>query len=194
MPTGYTADIKKGISFERFILDCARNFGATVTMRDDPKDMEIPIFKPTDYHTKELTKLNKRLSQLKKMSQSQAKKESLVEYNKKIKYNREGIAEAIDLKNKYELMLINVKEWEPPTDKHKGLKDFMVKQITESIDFDCGYSYYEKKVELLTGENWIHKELKKVLKDIDYHTKQNEEEIERVDGRNLWIKQLKESL
>jgi hypothetical protein len=36
MPTGYTAAIKDGISFEKFVWDCARGMGALVMMRDEP--------------------------------------------------------------------------------------------------------------------------------------------------------------
>jgi hypothetical protein len=35
MPTGYTDKIKDGISFEEFVLSCARQFGACISMRDD---------------------------------------------------------------------------------------------------------------------------------------------------------------
>lgn len=194
MPTGYTTDIKKGISFERFTLDCARAFGACVTMRDDSKDIEIPVFKLTDYHTKKLTKLNKRLLQLKKMSQAQAKKESLEEYNKKIKYNQEMIIKTKDLKHKYELMLIKVKEWKPPTDNHKELKDFMIKQIVDSIEWDCDISFYKKEVVLFSREDWLNREMGEILEDIKYHIKENEKEIERVYSRNLWIEQLRDSI
>lgn len=40
MPTGYTADIKDGITFRDFALRCARAFGATIMQRDE--DISIP--------------------------------------------------------------------------------------------------------------------------------------------------------
>lgn len=42
MPTGYTAAIKYGITFKEFALDCARNFGACISMRDEPRETPIP--------------------------------------------------------------------------------------------------------------------------------------------------------
>jgi hypothetical protein len=42
MPTGYTAPIADGMTFEQFALGCARAFGALVTMRDEPSDAPIP--------------------------------------------------------------------------------------------------------------------------------------------------------
>lgn len=35
MPTGYTSSIKDGISFENFVLKCARNFGACIAWRKE---------------------------------------------------------------------------------------------------------------------------------------------------------------
>ena len=55
MPTGFTCDIKDGITFERFALNCARAFGALINMRDDSLDAEIPDeIKPSDHHVKAL--------------------------------------------------------------------------------------------------------------------------------------------
>ena len=97
MPTGYTNIIKNDISFKEFTLRCARNFGACITMRDDAWDKEIPKFKPTDYHIKELKKLRKKLSELKKMSNAQADKKSKQEQKDKIKYNDDAIQKNNDL-------------------------------------------------------------------------------------------------
>lgn len=36
MPTGYTADIKDGIDFKTYAMNCARAFGACVMLRDEP--------------------------------------------------------------------------------------------------------------------------------------------------------------
>ena len=38
MPTGYTLDLYNGkdITFEEFVLKCARAFGALIDMRDEP--------------------------------------------------------------------------------------------------------------------------------------------------------------
>ena len=55
MPTGYTAKIADGQTFEEFILSCARAFGALVEMRDEPADAPIPEeFKPSAYHTTQI--------------------------------------------------------------------------------------------------------------------------------------------
>ena len=57
MPTGYTHPVQEGkiTELRDFALNCARAFGACVTMRDDPSDTPIPgKFEPSDYHIKAL--------------------------------------------------------------------------------------------------------------------------------------------
>lgn len=195
MPTGYTNDIKDGITFEKFILDCARAFGATVTMRDDSKDKPIPDeFEPSDYHLKELSKLKVELENVQNMSVEQAISEGKAEYHKEREYNEQKVKELDELRSKYNSMLLKAEKWKPPTLDHYGLKNFMVKQITESIDFDCNTDYHKKPISLTVGKAWLSNKKQKLLKDIDYHTKQNQEEVERVKGRNKWVKQLRDSI
>lgn len=53
MPTGYTASVADGTTttLRAFALQCARAFGATVTMRDDPMSAEIPErFEPGGFY------------------------------------------------------------------------------------------------------------------------------------------------
>lgn len=195
MSTGYTSDIAKGISFNEFILGCARAFGACVTMRDSPNDEEIPDeFKPTDYHIKKLTETQAEKEIFKTITHKEADNKAKVEYDEKLAYNKEQIDKHIKLKIKYKAMLKEARKWNPPTPDHQGLKDFMIQQLTSSIDHDCSTEYYEKPVELLDGNSWLLKELQRINRDIEYHGKENQKELERVDGRNKWVKQLRESL
>lgn len=195
MPTGYTANIKDGITFEKFIMRCARAFGALTTMRDDPSDAEIPEeFKPSDYHSKKLVELQTELEAIKGMSIEEATAKAKAEHNEKIDYNEKAIKEHNELRQKYGDILASAKKWQPPTPDHQGLKDFMIQQLTQSINFDCNTDYYKKPVELLTGEQWLSKKKQSLLKDIDYHMYSNQEEIERVRERNEWVKQLRNSI
>ena len=58
MPTGYTADIKDGISFQTYALNCARAFGACVMLRDEPGD----------YHLKAMEKARNALAKLESLT------------------------------------------------------------------------------------------------------------------------------
>ena len=198
MPTGYTASIKDGISFKDFVLQCARGMGACITMRDDPSDKEIPEkFEPTDYHQKKIKEAREELEALSKLSIPQANEKAKKEYERDKERYSKYIEDANDLRIKYKTMLIQVKDWQLPTPDHQGVKDFMIQQITSSIDFNCNTDYYHdelKKISLLTGQHWLEKENARLLKDLSYHIKEDMEEQERVAGRNKWIKALRESL
>ena len=120
MPTGYTAEItsEKGISFKDFVMNCARAFGACVTMRDDPNDKEIPIFKVSDYHPEELRKAEKELTKFKKLTEKDWGKKAKQKFDSEIKDYEKRTKEYESSKDKYDKMLVNVKNWTPPTKDH----------------------------------------------------------------------------
>lgn len=195
MPTGYTDMIKKGVTFKKFAMRSARAMGACVTMRDDPCDAEIPIFKVSSYDKNKLKEATSKLKILKKTSIEDATAKATKEFNEKVLYNEIQISKNNILLGQYHRMLEKVKAWQPPSSDHTHFKNFMTEQITGSIKFDCSNSYYlDNTPKLLTGEAWLEKETKQSLRDIDYYTKEHEKEVERVNGRNTWIKQLKDSL
>lgn len=194
MPSGYTADIEKGITFEKFALDCAKNFGALITMRDDPKGTKIPKFKPTSYHVKSIEKDKKEKNRLLQLTEEEKQEATNREYREKILSNKDGIHDKHVLRDKYETMLSDVRLWKPPSEGHEELKRFMVNQITESIDFDCATSYYETEVVKLSPDAWLKEKLGEIDWNIDYHEKENRKEIERVNDRNDWVEKLKNSL
>ena len=136
MPTGYTAKIKDGISFEEYAMNCAREFGACVTMRDDPSDKEIPVFEPSDYHSKALKEAEDDLFLIQCMSESEVYAKNKEEWSKSEESRKKRLQETIDLRKKYESMLCKCENWVPPTPEHNGLHEFMIKQIRDSIEFD----------------------------------------------------------
>lgn len=196
MPTGYTAQIADGITFNEFIMSCARAFGALVTMRDSPSDAPIPeCFKPSNYHKNNIRKTEEGIAELKAMTIPAAMRKAKKAYQDEIKNIEKEIQEKTELRAKYEEMLGKVKAWIPPTSDHIELKKFMVDQITSSIKFDCNTDYYTRqKPKELTGKEWKEQEFQKRLRDLDYHKKGHIEEVQRVEGRNIWVKQLRESL
>ena len=192
MPSGYTADIAKDISFNDFVLQCARAFGATITLRDDPLSPDIPEFKPGSYHTKGLASAQTRLFELTEMCET-SKIRDAAKYNTKNYENFLNVEAAdMDLRDKYETMLQKVESWQPPTTSHTELKEFMIKQLNDSIEWDC--SYARETPVPLTAEEWYFNEIEITTKNIVYHTEEYVKEIKRVKERNAWVKDLKESL
>ncbi len=194
MPTGYTAGISNGITFQKFAMNCARAFGALIEMRDSPSDAPIPEnFKKSDYHEKEIAKCKKLLAELERMDSPKARKLFDDERKESEEHARKYEIEKLELRQKYEAMLREVKKWNPPTSEHNGLKDFMLKQISESIDFDCGPSYRVAQ-QNPDFEKWFIAKKKEVITEIQRHTEEDEKEAERTASRNKWVRELRESL
>jgi hypothetical protein len=197
MPTGYTAAIKDGISFEQYALSCARAFGALVVTRDEPADAPIPNeLEPSFFNKKALEEAEEKLRILRLLSDEGCHREMEKERQGLIDSAQKQIADNNDLHCKYLHLLAQTKAYLPPSPDHEEFKKFMVDQIEQSIDFDCRGNYYTdelKKFPASVGE-WRNKKIDKLMQDISYHTKENAEEINMTNSRNLWIKQLRESL
>lgn len=194
MSTGYTSQIEKGVTFKEFVLSCSRAFGALITMRDDPADTTIPDeIIPSDWNKTELKKAEEQLETLQSMTIEQVEKESFKEYLETINSYREKLRKDNELREKYLAMFNQVKAWQPPTPDHIGLKDFMISQIEQSINFDCIADHIPYPI-LKTVNEWLSGKIEECLKDIKYHTKEYADEVDRCAQRTAWIKALKQSL
>jgi hypothetical protein len=200
MPTGYTAPIADGITFEQFAFGCARAFGALVTMRDDPSDAPIPEhFAPSDHHQKRLEETHAEMDQIKAMTGAQLTECAMADHRAELNRYHEYIAKENALRGKYEAMLEKVNAWVPPTSEHSALKDFMAEQIKQSIQFDCSptSTYWQEQIAALaeqTPDEWKAKRLGKLYRDLEYHETEHRKEVERAASRTAWVKALRESL
>lgn len=195
MPTGYTADIKDGISFEQFALNCARAFGALLPMRDLPSSAEIPErFEASPYHLDKLTEARNILRWYEGFSEDEARSGAANEYEQGEHNRKRRLCENQNVLECYEAMLRQVQGWEPPSGDHAELKSFMVKQIEESIKWDDSSEYLSKPTAQLSATEWLESKKAEVLRDIEYHKAQWAAEVERTEKRNTWLKQLRDSL
>jgi hypothetical protein len=195
MPTGYTSDIKNGITFKQFIMGCARAFGALIEMREEPMTATIPDkFSESKYYDEKLLDANADLSRIQSMTKEECEQVSLDAHRIQVTSNNKHIQEHLDLQKKYEAMLAEVHKWIPPSKDHTELKEFMIKQIEESIKFDCNIEYYKKPVKLLNGIEWKEQRMKSIVHDIEYYQEEKVKETDRIYGRNKWLLQLRESL
>jgi hypothetical protein len=196
MPTGYTAAIANGIDFPTFALDCARAFGACVTLRDEPGGGDkIPkSFEPDNYYQGQIDRVNTQIGQLRSISPAEADRKAEQEWREEEARRIERLQEKADLRTKYETMLVKVESWIPPTSEHVGLKQFMIDQINESIRFDCSTSHLDSPVERLSGEAWLADQLSRCESELQYYEAQNKKEIERASERTAWVRALRDSL
>lgn len=194
MPTGYTAAVADGITFDRFVWSCARAMGALVTMRDLPSDAPIPErFEPSDYSAKRLGEAKAELKRLSEMNLADAAACAKASHTEAIAGHAKRTQERDELRIKYQTMLADVVKWNPPTPDHEGFKTFMADQLRQSIDFDC-CGKYDKPPVALSGAEWRAAAIAKAERDIEYNTKAHAEEVERTEGRNEWLRALRESL
>lgn len=194
MPTGYTADIKDGISFETYAMNCARAFGALIEMRDAPSGAEIPErFEPSPYHMGQLEQAHARLADLQTMKPEDISAGALLDWKTKTRAAEDYVRKCNELKAKYEAMLDAVDKWRPPTPDHVEMKSFMRQQIVDSLKWDCDTSYYGKE-KRLTDKQWLDGKISKTEHDIAYHEKAYIEEVDRTEKRNKWLAALRESL
>lgn len=194
MPTGYTSIIEKGATFERFVWTCARAFGAMIMMRDDSLDAPIPQeFQPSKYNFEEIEKAKARLYDLERLTIEQAESRARAEYTSECQRVADYREEKRQLRQKYDVMLERVRAWEPPTPDHVELKKFMVQQIEESIQFDCG-NYEPDEPKLRSGRDWLAKVVAGATRDVAYHEREWKAEVERTKGRNDWMAALRKSV
>jgi hypothetical protein len=196
MPTGYTAELmEKGMSFEKFTLLCARAFGALVTMRDDPMDAPIPEkFEPYTYTKERLEAAKSKLAGLQAMDADVQLSFGTLKKVEELKYHEEAMRKDAEQNARLEEMERQVGAWNPPSLEHQGLRDFMLQQIaTSKNDSD----YHTKQIERINREqpiSFYRGAVKSAEWDLENSTKSDKEEIERTEKRNLWVKQLRESL
>ncbi len=196
MPTGYTADIKDGISFKTFALNCARAFGACVLLRDEPAggDQIPDEFTPSDYHSKAAQKAREELAHLLTLTPAQRNQCANKAWDDAETARMQMLDERRKTREAYEVMLAQVDAWSPPTGDHAGLQDFMRDQIQQSIKFDCGGEYGTKPTPRLTGGEWAASESARLNRDIGYHEAAHAEECQRAADRTKWVRDLRGSL
>lgn len=204
MPSGYTAYIydSKDPDFREFTLLCSRAFGANVHQRDESLSSEIVLRTPSSY---DFDNALERLDEIKKlaaMSDAEVLEKIKEDHQQKIDSCTKRIEDTRILEAKYNQMLQKVEAWQPPTADHQGLKDFMTKQIKESMAFDCGVDWHEKRLKeyLLknkgdaTPDEWRAANIAEAFESFARSSRHYSEELERCRQANSWILQLAESL
>lgn len=199
MPTGYTADLCDGkdVSFEGFALNCARAFGALVSLRDEP-DAEIPDeFKVDEYYVKKFEEAKEELEKAESMTDEEFAEEAKQFYEHEKDRFTTLINDALTTRKRYENMLEQVEQWEPPTEKHVELKKFMIDQLNESIRFDTSTSFYEEvlaELSLETVEEARANRLKIYGDNFNRRKAKLEEQKAIMKERSEWVSELRKSL
>lgn len=195
MPSGYTHDLYSGkpVTFRDFTLNCARAMGAAIHQRDDGSG-EITERTVHDYHPENVGKAEDAVQAA--LARSDGEWEALQdqEISDAVAHRAEYIADRERISAAYLTMLAEVESWDPPTTEHAALKDFMRKQLEESLQFDCGGSYVPEVPERVPVSVYRGRQIKKATDNLSYHQEQLWQEQERVKSQNEWVRTLRESL
>lgn len=194
MPTGYTAELCDGdVPFEKFVLTCARAFGALMSMRDDRLDAPIPEkFEPHDYHAKALAAAAKALVEVRAMSVAECEEATFKEFREAQAAYESEVEHKRAVRDRLLTMRAKVADWKPPTSEHEGLKKFMVEQLDSTIDWDG--KVYLTPAKRATPEDWRRNRIASLERDVQYHTEHHRKDVEQADSRTAWVKALRESL
>ena len=194
MPTGYTATIADGITFEQFVMRCARAMGACMSMRDEPMGKPIPErFEPSEYYARSLAESRVKLEQYLAMSVSDSDEQYEASFQQDSEQYEKRVADKNALRDKYRAMLESVKCWTPPTDEHAPFKKFMIEQLSMSMDSDCSTEYDVKPVRA-SPTDWLGTAVAELRRTIAYREKAYREEVDRTEQRNQWLAALRASL
>lgn len=194
MPTGYTSNLYDGDqSFEDFVLGCARAFGALVTLRDEPTAPIPDEFQPSPSYTDALAKAQERVEWLENAHDQALWREQTDRVKTAIQRREEYIAEREALRYRYKKMLDRVEGWSPPTEEHIGLRKFMIEQLVQSIQHDCG-SYTPSVPSLRTTATYRRDELDKARADAIHYREELSKDRQRASERTAWVRSLRESL
>jgi len=196
MPSGYTAPVQSGEITELpdFAMTCARAFGALIEMRDDPVGAKIPAGFPVDPHYYEsVRQATENVQKWEAISPHTAVTLRAAEIREKQVQDDKRAKEKSLQRGRYEAMLVKVEAWTPPTTEHQGLKDYMCKQLRDSIEWDCT-DYLERPKPALTADQWLAEKRAGAQSSLDYAKKSLAEAEERIRGRNQWVADLRKSL
>lgn len=198
MPTGYTEPVQKGeiTELSDFALLCARAFGALITMRDEPFSKPVPQEFEVDprYQTRLDDAVNKQ-AEFWAMLEPEKMEMWEAEHEERLNYARKRIKECEEQAQRYKAMLAKVEAWKPPTGAHWELAEFMKEQLQGSIRFDCDISCYSGIILTFPDfEEWKREKLIDLAAHVTHCERQLAEEVERVNSRNQWLKQLRDSL
>lgn len=180
-----------------FAMLCARNFGVLIRMRDEPLTAPIPEKLEVDECCKkELEYAQKKYDDFLAMSDTERMdylERTYTETVESINNETSSLGSEKDvLRRRYNAMLLKVIKWNPPTPEHVNLREFMIKQIHDSIEWDCS----EYKPTIPDKAEWcnVEKHINGLKESLDYAKQSYDREVKYIESCNKWLSDLRESL
>lgn len=193
MPTGITSDIYDGkdLTLRGYLLRVGRSMSYSIMQRDSPLDEPPKRSEPSRYHAEALAKAEARVEELLGMLEEQAAPLAAEAHEQAMaRYEHERAANQ-ELRERYEKMIAAVEGWTPDP-LVAQTKEYALKQLRESLDFDCGYR--SSPPQRRSPMEWWENEIGAARNAAQYHREEGAKEIARAAERNLYIDALYASL
>jgi hypothetical protein len=127
----------RDVSFPEFARRCARAMGGFIRQRDEPMDSPLRATEVNEYYHVRVRVAQQHLQDAMRMSDANIRATMLSEYDSAVQTYNDQCRAVAEIRARYEAMLAYVRAWTPPTVDHEPLREFMIRQLEESIEFDC---------------------------------------------------------
>lgn len=202
MASGLTYKIEQGITTtgREFILDCAGSFGGYIRFRDCDDIRHITKVEPDiAYYENKLKEAQIEVAKLKSLSPVVIKENIVHAAHKRKMKHEKRIQESEELKKKYYKVLEEVIAWEPPSEQHKSIKEFAIKQITDTMTTDLydesRFNQAEYEADLVKDpEAWRQEWLEFWEGQVKLNEDRIKQELEYAETTTKWIQEFRQSL
>ena len=189
MANGLTACILEGkiTNGRDFIFKCSRNEGALYRQANNFHFNDEPIYHEAnlEHYDRKIKESKQDLEMYRTMSHEEAEKRIEEECAFHEGYNVRRNEETEATREKYTKILNEVEAWNPP-EQLQHMKDFAIRNIKESIEWDCG-----KRKDVVftrpTAEEWLAERVEMSENFIKMYEGNKEEHIKQVKEANEWI-------
>lgn len=195
MPTGYTAGVANGTTktFRDYAYSCARAFGAPAHMRDTPMGAPLPAtIEPDRYYAQSMMEASAELDRLLTLSPMEAQRQCQTEHSAAMARWRERCDEIAMLRVRYRQMLHRSLDWKAPTEDHQSMRDFMIRQLSESMNNDCDWTPEMPRIK--RWPDWLAEKISDQCKWHQLAVQSFRDESARTARRNEWLQDLIDSL
>lgn len=188
---------EKIFAFAEYAIKCACELRRGIKLEGFPvgRPVDLGLYvKPDVYHKRELKRFERLYQDF--LADPPTEETLGKEYDALLeterKYFKEREQERIEYRRKHEKMLQEVMEWEPPTPEHLSLKEYMISKLQVKVNVKCGV--YEQVAMARDEFIRIYITPDYLLREIEHHKREWEEEKVRYRGTLSWLSQLFESL
>jgi len=199
MANGNTTQILNGnvTTLKEYASVLAKGFGAMSHQQNEPLNTPIREAVVNEEHNKEKRALKRSLKKFNAITDEELiadEKKALVA--SKAHY-KEKIVTMKAAKKKCSALLLEAQLWEIPTENHQVVKDLMIKELKDVIDFDCDLEPVnqlikdiDNRMDNIDPADIRKKQVEAFEKQIDFREQSHNVDKDHVEQSNIWVSEL----